>query len=292
MTTFATRTGSLGIGFRTLGWADWCKDVPGMTAWAREHGFACIDVGKSLDDAKAVLDGGLTVGSIDLLQWPQMIDADDDTRAAAVEANAGYIREATDLGIRNFFVVMLPADTALPREENFGYMAESFARLAEAAEPTGARIVIEGWPGPGALACTPADLRALFDAVPSPVMAVNYDPSHLLRMGIDPLRFLNAFADRVAHVHAKDCDTDADKAYDLGTEQPPTFAKNPPFGGPFWRYCLPGHGQVRWVAVFEKLAAAGYDGHVSIEMEDARFNEGEADQKEALLLSRRFLEGV
>ena len=41
----------------------------------------------------------------------------------------------------------------------------------------------------------------------------------------------------------------------------------------------------------EILAAAGYDGFVSIELEDANFNGTEEGEKQGLLLARRFLEG-
>ncbi len=54
--------------------------------------------------------------------------------------------------------------------------------------------------------------------------AVNFDPSHLIRMGIDPVRFVEEFAPRIAHVHGKYTEILTDRLYDLGTEQQPTFA--------------------------------------------------------------------
>ena len=56
---------------------------------------------------------------------------------------------------------------------------------------------------------------------------VNYDPSHLMRMNIDPLRFLYEFGNRVYHVHGKDTEWLSDNLYDYGSEQPATFAKPP-----------------------------------------------------------------
>ena len=48
---------------------------------------------------------------------------------------------------------------------------------------------------------------------------------------------------------------------------------------------------MRWGEAFRILANDGYDGCVSIELEDANFNGKEASEKEGLKLSRRFLEG-
>ena len=63
------------------------------------------------------------------------------------------------------------------------------------------------------------------------------------------------------------------------------------FGGSHWRYTIPGHGIMRWVEGFGMLAGRGYDGFVSVELEDANFNGSEDGEKQGLLLSRRYLEG-
>ncbi len=289
--TATTKTGDFGIGFRTMGGAGWCKDVAGMAAWAGENGFACVDVGADVAAARAVLDAGLKVGSMDL-PTKNLIHRDADTRKREAAACGDLVREAVGLGVRTFFVVLKPVEPERPRAENLELTVDAYRLLAAAVEGCGARFAIEGWPGPGVTGCTPETLRAVLGGVDSAAMAVNYDPSHLVRMGIDPLRFLAEFASRVAHVHAKDCDVDAERQYLYGHEQPPTFPEKRGFAGPTWRYCLPGHGSTRWTSIMELLVDAGYDGLISIEMEDARFNATEADQKEAVLLSRRYLEGV
>jgi sugar phosphate isomerase/epimerase len=122
-------------------------------------------------------------------------------------------------------------------------------------------------------------------------MGVNYDPSHLVRMGIDPLRFLNEFVSRVYHVHGKDTELFADNLYEYGHEQPPTFAKPMGFGSMTWRYTIPGQGIVSWTRVFGILKDAGYAGCVSIELEDMNFNGTEAGEKLGILLGAQFLSG-
>ena len=185
-----------------------------------------IDLARdAVDAAPVVRAAGLRIGSVDLLEWHGMISADKGKRAAAVAANTDYIKACASDTPVNYFLVMLPENRDLPRAENFGYMVESFSQLAPVLEANNGRIVIEGWPGPGALCCTPEGLRAFFKAVPSKAMGVNYDPSHLMRMGIDYLRFLHEFGDRAYHVHGKDTELLAENQYEFGYEQPATFAK-------------------------------------------------------------------
>ncbi|MBS3735468.1 MAG: sugar phosphate isomerase/epimerase [Phycisphaerae bacterium] len=286
-----TRTGSFPIGFRRGG-SPWQKDLDALIAWAADAGFEAIDVGRDGDTtAPPVTAAGLRVGSVDLAEWKGMISPDKARRDDAVAQNAAYVEACAAVGVKNFFCVMLPEDPSRERRENFAWMVESFGQLAATLAQARARVVIEGYPGPGALCCTPADCRALFEALPTAAMGLNYDPSHLVRLGIDPLRFVREFADRVGHVHAKDTERLDERRYDLGTGQPPTFADTLPYGGNHWRYCIPGHGCIRWTAALEVLVDAGYDGCVCVELEDLHFNGSEPGEKQGLTLGGRYLAG-
>ncbi len=287
-----TRTGNFPIGFRR-GWSDWQKDLPSLLRWAKENDLSAIDIGKDADKiGRQILDAGLRIGTADLKEGQGMISPSKATRSKAVKANIADIEKNAALGPLNYFLVMLPEKPDLPRADNFGYMVESFAQIAPALEAAKAHIVIEGWPGPGALCCTPEGYRAFFKAVPSKSMGVNYDASHLLRMGIDPIRFLNEFVGRVYHVHGKDTELNADNLYNFGHEQPPTFSKPVAFGNMAWRYTIPGHGQVSWNEVFRILQANKYKGAVCIELEDAHFNGTTDGEKQGILLGAQYLAGV
>jgi sugar phosphate isomerase/epimerase len=287
-----TRTGSFPIGFRKISLA-WQRDLPGVIRWTQESGFEGMDVGRDGNKiGQPVIDAGLRIGSVDLLEWQGMISADSAKRADALAKNTDYIKAcAAAYGDVNHFIVMLPENPDLPRRENFDYMVESFSQLVPILERHKARLVIEGWPGPGALCCTPEGCRAFFEAIPSPAMGINYDPSHLIRMGIDPLRFLKEFVGRVYHVHGKDVELFADNLYEHGHEQPPTFAEEMPFGSMAWRYTIPGHGTANWTRILSILKEVGYAGCVSIELEDMHFNGTEAGGKLGLLQAAHYLEG-
>ena len=282
-----TRTGSFPIGFRR-GWSDWQKDLPGLIGWAKSEELGVLDLGGGAAEAlPALREAGIRVGSVDVEgPWSDLASADAGKRRAALDKNAALIEAC---GAQNYFIVLLPEDASKPRAENFKLMIAGLGELGAILEKHGGKLVIEGWPGPGALACTPESYRATLKESGSASIGINYDPSHLVRMGIDPIRFVEEFADRVYHVHGKDTEVIAEDFYEFGTEQPATLAKGHGFGSHTWRYTIPGHGCVRWVRAFEILAAGGYAGCVSIELEDENFNGTEAGEKFALVSGGRFL---
>ncbi len=286
---FTTKTGGFPIGFRR-GWSDWQKNLNGLITWAKANQLGVIDLGSDGDTSSAVVSAaGLRIGSVDLKEWSGVISKDPAKREAAVAANDAYIEAATANGATNFFAVMLPDDAARPRSENFVYMVDGLKQLSSVMEKYGAKLVIEGWPGAGALCCTPESYRETIKAVGSKAIGINYDPSHLIRMGIDPIRFLEEFAGDVYHVHGKDTEIFSEAVYEYGTEQEPTHGKGHDFGSAFWRYTIPGHGQMRWKRAFEILVAHGYQGAVSIELEDENFNGSETGEKAGLIAGGHFL---
>ena len=284
-----TRTGSFPIGFRR-GWSSWQQDLDGLLTWAQANQFGVIDLGGDADvSGEKVAAAGLKIGSADLKNWSGFISADENDLATAIAENAAYSPAAVKHGATNFFTVMLPKDPSKPRAENFALMVAGLKELAKILEASNAKLVIEGWPGAGALCCTPETYRAAIDQVGSSSIGINYDPSHLIRLGVDPIRFLHEFKDHVYHVHGKDTERYAELVYELGIEQPAAFAKGHDFGTPTWRYTIPGHGEMRWTTAFEILSNNGYKGAVSIELEDENFNGSEAGEKLGLTASGSFL---
>ena len=72
-------------------------------------------------------------------------------RDSAVADNSEYIETCNANGVDKFFVVMLPTDPQRERKDNFSYMIDSYSRLVPVLEKTASCVVVEGWPGPGAL---------------------------------------------------------------------------------------------------------------------------------------------
>jgi len=290
-----TRTGSYPIGFRRAG-VEWQKDLAKLARWSKQAGFDVIDFThkSSAEDYKTLKDAGLSVGSVDLLDFGNVMASDAGKRKEVLDANLKYVKEAAGNGGRAFFTCVIPGDPAKKRSENYKLAVDSFAPIAAACAEAGSALAIEGWPGGpphfANLCCTPETTRTLLKDLGRGA-GLNYDPSHLIRLGVDHIRFLKEFAPHVKHVHAKDTDIDEEALYEFGS-QASAFATPHRWGEWTWRYTLPGHGQARWNESFKILKEAGYKGAVSVELEDENFNGSEEGEKRALEMSIAYLKSV
>ena len=115
---------------------------------------------------------------------------------------------------------------------------------------------------------------ALCDGHPS--FAINFDPANIFFTGIDLGAYICELGERIALVHAKDCE----------------FVKhNLPRGG-LWmlqrdwgerdrsfRFRIPGWGSIDWKSVITELFLSGYDGALSYEHEDVTLSRADGDEK-------------
>ena len=155
--------------------------------------------------------------------------------------------------------------------QNLAEAEKVFAPLVDRAGEKGVKLVIEncvmeGWHPdgyPGNLAYSPELWEWMF----SLGLYLNYDPSHLLWMGIDPVAAIKPYVDKVAHAQAKDAEIFPEKRNRYGY---PGIAVNriDPWDVGWWRYRVPGLGQVDWVRVVDALYEGGFDGVLSVEHED------------------------
>jgi sugar phosphate isomerase/epimerase len=109
-------------------------------------------------------------------------------------------------------------------------------------------------------------LLRLREAVGETVGA-NFDPSHLMWMGADPIAAVRALDGVVYHVHAKDTRVDPVIAAVNGVLETTPSDR---FHNRAWNYITLGygHGEQWWRELVAVLAAAGYDDVFSIEHED------------------------
>ncbi|WP_062110109.1 sugar phosphate isomerase/epimerase family protein [Bacillus niameyensis] len=243
--------------------------------WAASIGLDVVDVPVYNESIKKTLhDAGLQVGSIDLRGTSALLSEDESRRANAIESITKQMTEVSELGGKVLFLVLIPEDANQSREKSFSIWKESFPEVIKHAEEKGLYLALEGWPGPApqypAIGCTPETLRAMFEHIPSKHFGLNYDPSHLVRLGIDYLRVLAEFGDRVNYCHGKDTEILHDEQYEYGT-LPASFGVKYGFSEGAWRYTIPGHGDVEWDKVAVRLEKIGYKGPISIELEDMRF---------------------
>ncbi len=290
----ATRTGSFAIGFRRGG-TEWQKDLKVQARWAKQAGFDAIDLGSATEaDVAALADAGLRLGSADLLDFGNIMHNDSGKRRELIEANAAYVKQAAALGAKAMFTCIIPGDPTKKRGDNYKLAVECFGPIAQACAAAGTTLAIEGWPGGGPhLAnpcCNPETTRAFIKDVGKGV-GLNYDPSHLIRLGVDHIRFLKEFAPHVRHMHAKDTEVDDEARYEFGI-QGSSFVPPHRWGEFTWRYTIPGSGVARWSESLRILKEAGFNGVVSVELEDENYNGAEEGEKRALTHSLDYLRSV
>ena len=137
---------------------------------------------------------------------------------------------------------------------------------ARAAREAGVRVALE--PHPGFLVYNPETALRLRDAA-GPEIGVNFDPSHFVWQGIDPLLAIRELGNAGAlfHVHAKDVYVDPHNRARNGVLDTKHYSR---FGERSWSFRSVGYGQGEkfWRDLVSALRMVGYDGVLSIEHED------------------------
>ena len=129
-------------------------------------------------------------------------------------------------------------------------------------------------------------LLRLREAV-GPQVGANYDPSHLMWMGADPIAAIEALGDAIFHVHAKDTRLETDRLA-LASRIETTPNDRPQDRS--WNYVTlgRGHDEAFWADFCRALRRVGYDDVLSIEHEDTSMTP-EAGVRESVELLRRTL---
>lgn len=128
------------------------------------------------------------------------------------------------------------------------------------------RILWEPYPGSPNVATGPIGYDALFKAFGnSPYVGIQYDPSHLVWQMMDPIQTARDYMDHIYDVHLKDTE--------IFTRVLRRCGINPPDKTKWWRYRIPGLGQMDWPAFFTVLQDAGYSGAMNIEHEDQTYGD-------------------
>jgi sugar phosphate isomerase/epimerase len=146
-----------------------------------------------------------------------------------------------------------------------------FPPFVELAAQRGVRLMIEncpmhGWHPDG----YPANLAyspELWEWLTEMGLWLNFDPSHLQPLGIDPVDALRTKVDKVVHVHAKDVVIEP-RGRNHFSCYGRAVGRNDPWDTGLWSYRLPGDGQVDWVALLAVLRDGGFAGTIAIEHED------------------------
>lgn len=290
------------------------QDLPQIAAWASQAGYEALEVAAwpaigdreftashldvvgfdqaRADDTRTLLERhGLGPAPSSLAYYDNNLHPDPDERARVNAHVAACIDAAALLGTGSVgtFVGRHPGRTVA---ENLRDAEEVFAPLVDRAGERGVKLIVEncvmeGWHPdlyPGNLAYSPELWEWMFDLG----LYLNYDPSHLLWIGIDPVAALKPYVGKVIHAQAKDLEIFADRRdrYGVFGKQ---VARNDAWDTGWWRYRVPGRGDVDWNGVVDALYEGGFDGVLSIEHEDPVWGGTEAKVHTGLEVAYRTL---
>jgi len=203
------------------------------------------------------------------------------------------IRAASALGVPHVGT-FVGRDAARSVSDNLREAEKMLPDLVRYADDHGVRLVIEncpmeGWHPdgyPGNLAYSPELWEWLFELG----LYLNYDPSHLVWLGVDPLDALRSCLEtgRVLHVQAKDIEIDprCRTRYSIFGK---AVARTRPEDTGWWRYRVPGRGQLDWNRIVDALYTGGFDGTVAVEHEDPVWGGTQTKIKQGLEIAAQTL---
>lgn len=193
-------------------------------------------------------------------------------RAWAVQNMKDTARAAKNLGVDVVtcftgssiwhLLYSFPPVTPETIEGGFQYFADQFNPIFDEFGKYGIKFALEVHPTEIAFDLYTAE-RALNAVGRREEFGFNFDPSHLFWQGVDPVKFIQAFPDRIYHCHVKDAAITLDGRSGI-------LASHIDFGDGRrgWDFRSPGHGQVDFEAIIRELNRIGYTGPLSVEWED------------------------
>ena len=249
-----------------------------VVGFASEAGFDALEIDVrpgatplnvvdcSDDEAKArlaqVRDAGLEISS--LACYVNISDGDEGKRAEFQEV----LRKAVDMAAANEVGIVcctagLPPE-GMAREQTIEQIAGPFFNeMCAYAGERGVKLALENWFATNIMHLEQWEL--MFATVPAENFGLNFDPSHLYWQGIDHLYAVEKFASRIFHTHGKDTEVLAHRLRVIGNQA----------GRGWWRYVIPGWGEIDWGVYIARLRDNGYNGVISIEHEDRAFGREE-----------------
>ena len=271
-----------------------CVEVmcwPPGKAERRYAGVSHIDVSRldavAIERIQTLQDTiGVTISSLGY--YPNPLDRDQEASKMAIEHLYRLIEASAQLGIHRV-TTFVGRDKSQTIEEQWPRFLQVWEPLLAFAKTHEVRIGIENcprkfgpdeWPGGNNLAVSPAVWDRMFEAFPDGHWGLNYDPSHLVLMMMDPYAPLRDYASRLVHVHAKDLRIDREALDRHGVWSHPKLWHTPK---------LPGMGDVDWGRFFSYLSESGYDDAVCVEVEDRAYEGSLALRKRALAQSATYL---
>jgi sugar phosphate isomerase/epimerase len=240
------------LGFKAVELIAWDREVlDTYYTPARIRALRTLAEGEGLEISEFVsTPGGLasankTEREASIDHFKRMVEVASDLGTKIVNSVSVYpfqipFPRITDLPHLQEFKVDIPA--GLDWKRNWEDYVEAMRTCASLCEDAGLKYALE--PHPYRYMSNAASMLRLIEHVDSDALGMNFDPSHLFPLGEIPHVVIYQLDKRIFHCHFSDND---------GTTNV------------HWR---PGKGKIDWEAVLLALQDTGYDGVISIELED------------------------
>ncbi|MBV1854190.1 sugar phosphate isomerase/epimerase family protein [Catellatospora tritici] len=198
----------------------------------------------------------------------------EGVRQRAAQEMADTARAAAKLGVNTVvgftgspiwhYVAMFPPVSASMVDAGYAEFADRWHPILDVYDSVGVRFAHEVHPSE--IAYDYHTTKRTLEAIGHrPAFGLNWDPSHMVWQGCDPVGFILDFADRIYHVDCKDTKVR------MGDGRRGILSSHLPWADlrRGWDFVSTGHGDVPWEDCFRALNAIGYAGPISIEWEDA-----------------------
>ncbi len=184
-----------------------------------------------------------------------------NTARAAQKLGVGVVNGFTGSSIWQYIYDFPPTPRAMI-DKGYELLAERWNPILDVFQDCGVKFALEVHPTEIAFDIYSAE-RSLQALDNREEFGFNFDPSHLIWQGVDPVEFIRAFPTRIYHVHMKDASTTLNGKTGILTS-------HLPFGDPRrgWDFRSVGRGGVRFEEIIRALNAINYTGPLSVEWED------------------------
>lgn len=277
-----TKAKGMRIGMLTSPMAD--EPLEKVADFAKQAGIACLEVAVdpgSVQLDPVTLDAGRAESVKKLvddrdLEISALANYDNMTEPGKTEERQAFVKKMIDAAVLlGVPTICLQTGMPVPNMNKINtikkVVPKVFGPLLAYAQERQVRIAVENYfetclQGIDTFEC-------LFETVQDANFGLNYDPSHLYHQQCNHLLPVTMFAKRIFHTHAKDTLVDVVERTRVGV-----YARG------WWRYVIPGFGNINWGEYIGHLRMNGYDGVLSIEHEDSTFN-----RKQGFIHGARYL---
>ena len=185
------------------------------------------------------------------------------TAAAAKNLGVKIVNGFTGSSIWHL-LYSFPPRSATSVDDGYRDFARRWRPILDEFQKLGIKFCLEVHPTEIAYDIVSAE-RAIQAVDGHPAFGFNFDPSHLGYQGVDYIRFIYKFRDRIFHCHMKDV-TWSNTRTEAGV-----FGGHTEFGDHrrHWNFRSPGRGKIDFEEIIRAFNDIGYTGPLSVEWEDS-----------------------